>query len=109
MSWSRRKKIPAPTWVLQYRFDAQTGQLSPNTPHRVEQGDLVGPRHYITTRVSTVVYFSNEQGCSVTAYRVDHANCTLSSVQTTSTLAQLALPATSNHRGSGVSLSRIDA
>ena len=47
MSWSRRKKIPAPTWVLQYRFDAQTGQLSPNTPHRVEQGELVGPRHYI--------------------------------------------------------------
>ena len=62
-----------------------------------------------TTRVSTVVYFSNEQGCSVTAYRVAHANCTLSSVQTTSTLAQLAFPATSNHRGSGVSLSRIDA
>ena len=62
-----------------------------------------------TTRVSTVVYFSNEQGYSVTAYRVDHANCTLSSVQTTSTLAQLAFPATSNHRGSGVSLSRIDA
>ncbi|MGC1889144.1 MAG: beta-propeller fold lactonase family protein, partial [Stellaceae bacterium] len=33
-----------------------------------------------------VVYFSNEQGCSVTAYRLDHANGTLSSVQTITTL-----------------------
>ena len=24
----------------------QTGRPSANTPHRVEQGDLVGPRHY---------------------------------------------------------------
>src|SRR6516165_2945922 len=86
MSWSRRKKIPAPTWVLQYRFDAQTGQLSPNTPHRVEQGDLVGPRHYIHHPSLDVIYFSNEQGCSVTAYRLDRANGTLSSVQTISTL-----------------------
>ena len=73
------------------------------------EGDLVGPRHYIHHPSLNIVYFSNEQGCSVTAYRVAHANCTLSSVQTTSTLAQLAFPATSNHRGSGVSLSRIDA
>jgi 6-phosphogluconolactonase len=33
-----------------------------------------------------VVYFSNEQGCSVTAYQLDGASGTLSSVQTTSTL-----------------------
>ena len=75
-----------PNVILQYRFDAQTGRLSPNTPHRVEQGDLVGPRHYIHHPSLDVVYFSNEQGCSVTAYRIDRANGTLSSVQTTSTL-----------------------
>jgi ATP-binding cassette subfamily F protein uup len=28
--------------ILQYRFDAQTGRLSPNTPHRVEQGGSRG-------------------------------------------------------------------
>jgi 6-phosphogluconolactonase len=72
--------------ILQYRFDAQTGRLSPNTPHRVEQGDLVGPRHYVHHPSLDVVYFSNEQGCSVTGYRLDSANGTLSSVQTTSTL-----------------------
>ena len=68
-----------------------------------------GPAITSTTRVSTVVYFSNEQSCSVTAYRVDHANGTLSSVQTTSTLPPLALPETSDPRGGGVFSSRIDA
>src|ERR1700730_10262354 len=80
------KNNPGPNVILQYRFDAQTGRLNPNTPHRVEQGDLVGPRHYIHHPSLDVVYFSNEQGCSVTAYRLDGANGTLSSVQTTTTL-----------------------
>ena len=80
------KNNPGPNVIFQYRFDAQTGRLSPNTPHRVEQGDLVGPRHYIHHPSLDIVYFSNEQGCSVTAYRLDPANGTLSSVHTTSTL-----------------------
>ena len=80
------KNNPGPNAILQYRFDAQTGRLSPNTPHRVEQGDLIGPRHYIHHPNLDVVYFSNEQGCSVTAYRLDRTNGTLSSVQTISTL-----------------------
>src|ERR1700758_3004204 len=80
------KNNPGPNVILQYRFNAQTGRLSPNTPQRVEQGDLIGPRHYIHHPHLDVVYFSNEQGCSVTAYRIDGANGTLSSMQTTSTL-----------------------
>src|SRR5208282_2039020 len=80
------KNNPGPNVILQFRFDAQSGRLSPNTPHRVEQGELVGPRHYIHHPNLDVVYFSNEQGCSVTAYRLDRANGTLSTVQTTSTL-----------------------
>jgi 6-phosphogluconolactonase len=80
------KNNPGPNVIFQYRFDAQTGRLRPNTPHRVEQSDLVGPRHYIHHPSLDIVYFSNEQGCSVTAYRLDPANGTLSSVQTTSTL-----------------------
>jgi 6-phosphogluconolactonase len=80
------KNNPGPNVILQYRFDAQTGRLSPNTPHRVEQQDLVGPRHYIHHPSLDLVYFSNEQGCSVTAYRLDRTNGTLSSLQTVSTL-----------------------
>src|SRR5262249_42859579 len=64
------KNNPGPNVILQYRFDAETGRLSPNTPHRVEQGDLVGPRHYIHHPSLDIVYFSNEQACSVTAYRL---------------------------------------
>jgi 6-phosphogluconolactonase len=33
-----------------------------------------------------LVYFSNEQGCSVTAYRLDNATGILSAVQTVTTL-----------------------
>src|SRR5215471_12422228 len=80
------KNNPGPNLILQYRFDAQTGRLAPNTPPRVEQGDLVGPRHYIHHPSLDIVYFSNEQGCSVTAYRLDSANGSLSSAQTISTL-----------------------
>jgi 6-phosphogluconolactonase len=80
------KNNPGPNVILQYRFDAQTGRLTPNTPNRVEQLDLVGPRHYIHHPSLDVVYFSNEQGCSVTTYRLDRANGALSSVQTSSTL-----------------------
>jgi 6-phosphogluconolactonase len=71
---------------MQFRFDAQSGRLTPNSPSRVEPGDLVGPRHYICHPSLDVVYFSNEQGCSVTAYRLDRAAGTLSAVQTISTL-----------------------
>jgi 6-phosphogluconolactonase len=80
------KNNPGPNVILQYRFDDRTGRLSANTPHCIEQEDLVGPRHYIHHPSLDVVYFSNEQGCSVTAYRLDRVNGTLSSVQTTSTL-----------------------
>jgi 6-phosphogluconolactonase len=80
------KSIPGPNVIMQFRFDAQSGRLTPNSPFRVEQGDLVGPRHYIFHPGLDFVYFSNEQGCSVTAYRLDGATGTLSAAQTISTL-----------------------
>src|SRR5271155_4439601 len=80
------KNNPGPNVILQFRFDAQSGRLSPNTPHRVEQGELVGPRHYIHHPSLDVVYFSNEQGCCVTAYRLDRPSGSLSASQTISTL-----------------------
>lgn len=80
------KNIPGPNVILQFRFDAETGRLSHNTPARVEQPELVGPRHYIHHPSLDLVYFSNEQGCSVTAYRLDRVTGNLSPVQTLSTL-----------------------
>lgn len=80
------KNNPGPNVILQFRFDAQNGRLTLNAPPRVEQGDLVGPRHYIHHPNLDVVYFSNEQGCSVTAYRLNRESGALTALQTISTL-----------------------
>jgi 6-phosphogluconolactonase len=80
------KNNPGPNVIMQFKFAAQTGRLTPNSPFRLEQGDLVGPRHYCFHPSLDIVYFSNEQGCSVTAYRLDPAAGTLAAAQTISTL-----------------------
>jgi 6-phosphogluconolactonase len=80
------KNIPGPNVIMQFRFDVQSGRLTPNTPLRVEQPDLVGPRHYCFHPDVDIVYFSNEQGCSVTAYRLDRETGALSAAQTIATL-----------------------
>ena len=80
------KNNPGPNVIMQFRFDAQSGRLSPNTPLRVEPAGLLGPRHYTFHPSLDLVYFSNEQGCSVTAYRLDRAAGTLAAEQTISTL-----------------------
>jgi 6-phosphogluconolactonase len=80
------KNIVGPNVIMQFRFDAQSGRLTPNVPFRVEQADMIGPRHYIFHPNLDIVYFSNEQGCSVTAYRLEKATGTLAATQTLSTL-----------------------
>jgi 6-phosphogluconolactonase len=71
---------------MQFRFDAESGSLTPNAPPRVAQANLAGPRHFCFHPSLDLVYFSNEQGCSVTAYKLDRSNGTLSPIQTISTL-----------------------
>jgi 6-phosphogluconolactonase len=80
------KNNPGPNVILQFRFDAQSGRLNPNSPSQLEQRDLIGPRHYTHHPRLDIVYFSNEQGCSVTAYRLDPGTGALSPQQTISTL-----------------------
>jgi 6-phosphogluconolactonase len=80
------KNIPGPNVIMQFRFDTQSGRLTPNSSYRVEQPELIGPRHYCFHPSLDLVYFSNEQGCSVTAYRLDRATGTLAAAQTISTL-----------------------
>jgi 6-phosphogluconolactonase len=78
---------PGPNFIAQFRFDAQTGRLTPNSPFRVELAERLGPRHYcFHPSLDLVVYFSNEQGCSVTSYHLDRATGALSALQTISTL-----------------------
>src|SRR5579883_1510250 len=80
------KNIPGPNTIMQFRFDPQQGQLAPNAPFRLEPPGLLGPRHFCFHPSLDVVYFSNEQGCSVTAYRLDPTSGTLTAMQTAPTL-----------------------
>ena len=75
-----------PNAIFQFRFDQSTGGLTPNSPPRVSPEDEAGPRHFCFHPTEDVLYVSNEQGCSVTAYRLDPAMGTLSAIQTISTL-----------------------
>src|SRR5205823_13323182 len=80
------KNNPGPNMIMQFRFDAETGRLTPNSPLKVEPPELTGPRHYCFHPSRDVAYFSNEQGCSATVYRLDAATGTLSAAQTITTL-----------------------
>jgi 6-phosphogluconolactonase len=80
------KNIAGPNTIMQFRFDAESGSLSPNVPPQVAQSDLAGPRHYCFHPTLDLVYFSNEQGSSVTLYRIAPGNGTLAALQTISTL-----------------------
>lgn len=80
------KESVGPNMILQFKFDAQSGHLTPSTPFRIEPAERLGPRHLCFHPSLNVVYFSNEQGCSVSAYRLDTATGTLSALQTITTL-----------------------
>jgi len=75
-----------PNLIRQFRFNENTGQLTPNSPPQVAPESRVGPRHYCFHPNRDILYFSNEQGCSVTAYNLDPAQGTLTPFQTISTL-----------------------
>jgi len=72
--------------ILQFAFDQATGTLTPLAMPRACAEAGVGPRHYCFHPTSDSVYFSNEQGCSVSAYRRDSSAGILTRVQTVSTL-----------------------
>lgn len=80
------KESTGPNAIWQLKFDVQTGRLIPNTPLTLEPATRLGPRHYCWHPSLPVVYFSDEQGCSVTAYQLNQATGTLSTLQTISSL-----------------------
>jgi len=82
------KNIPGPNFIAQFRFDPASGRLSPNVPFKLEPSERIGPRHYCFHPTLDIAYFSDEQGCSVTTYRVDRTSGTLSVVETTRSLPE---------------------
>ena len=75
-----------PNVILQFKFSEATGRLTPNSPHKAIPKEGAGPRHFCFHPSLDILYFSNEQGCSVTAYRFNSLAGTLSAFQTVSTL-----------------------
>jgi 6-phosphogluconolactonase len=75
-----------PNEIWQFRFDEQTGRMTPTSPPKVTPEQPLGPRHFCFHPTKDLLYFSNEQGCSVTAYRFDRSAGTLTALQTVSTL-----------------------
>ena len=77
-----------PNAIFQFRFDENTGRLTPNSPPMVTPKEPEGPRHLCFHPDLDVVYSSNEQGCSVTAYNFDSAQGTIAPFQTVPTLPE---------------------
>ena len=75
-----------PNAIFQFRFDENTGRLTPNTPPRHSPREYLGPRAFVFHPTRDIVYFSDEQGSSVTAYTLDPSAGTLAPFQTISTL-----------------------
>ncbi len=79
--------VYGPNVIYQFRFDEDTGKLTPNAPRQVPMDAFLGPRHFTFHPTQQVVYFSNEQGSSVSVYALGDAG-TLSPIQTVPTLPE---------------------
>ena len=77
-----------PNAIFQYRFDENTGHVTPNSPPRVEPTEVLGPRHFCFHPTQDILYTSDEQGNSVTGYRLNTSAGTLSAFQTITTLPE---------------------
>jgi 6-phosphogluconolactonase len=75
-----------PNEIWQFGFDASTGALTPNEPPKLRPESKVGPRHFCFHPHKDIVYFCNEQGCSVSTYHLDREYGTLTHLQTLPTL-----------------------
>jgi 6-phosphogluconolactonase len=70
--------------VMQFRFDAETGELAPNVPPAVSVAPGAGPRHLALHPDNRHVYLLNELDASVYAFEIDQQTGTLRELQTLS-------------------------
>ncbi len=75
-----------PNLIFQFLFDAQLGKLTPNDPSQVVRPQQSGPRHLWFHPHADFAYGSDEQGNSITAYRLDARGGRLDAIQTLSSL-----------------------
>jgi 6-phosphogluconolactonase len=76
-----------PNHIAQYRFDAATGTLTPNSPAAlVVSGANPGPRHLAFHPSGELAFLMNEHSSAITALRYDRVTGLLSEIQTVSAL-----------------------
>src|SRR5713226_6255788 len=72
--------------LLVYRFDAATGEITPNEPPYAKVAPRSGPRHFAFHPNGRNAYAINEISCTVTAFHYDARAGVLKEIQTASTL-----------------------
>ncbi|MCA9156248.1 MAG: beta-propeller fold lactonase family protein, partial [Planctomycetales bacterium] len=77
-----------PNRIYQFRFNETSGMLTANDPPFVQTPNRTGPRHVAFHPTQPIVYFDNEQGSSVTSYRLDTEQGTLSPIETLPTIPE---------------------
>jgi 6-phosphogluconolactonase len=75
-----------PNAIFQFAFNAATGELTPGNPAKLATPENTGPRHMVFHPRLDIAYIDNEQGGSVTAYRLNKATGSLQALQTISAL-----------------------
>ena len=65
-------------YIMQFRFDAATGKCTPLDPPVCETPPGAGPRHFAFHGEQNILYFVNETNGTVTGYRIDREDGTLS-------------------------------
>jgi 6-phosphogluconolactonase len=75
-----------PNAIFQFTFDAERGELKPATAAKLTTPKNTGPRHLVFHPAKDIAYVDNEQGGSVTVYRLDSKGGTLQPFQTIATL-----------------------
>ena len=75
-----------PNAIFQFAFNAATGELTPASPAKLATPANTGPRHMIFHPRLDIAFIDNEQGGSVTVYRLNKTSGSLQALQTVSTL-----------------------
>lgn len=75
-----------PDAIFQFAFNAATGELTPGSSAKLATPANTGPRHMVFHPRLDIAYIDNEQGGSVTAYRLNKSSGSLHPLETVSTL-----------------------
>jgi len=80
-------------YVAQFRFDPESGQLTPGSPDKVASAKDAGPRHLDFHPNGRFAYVINETDMTMSTYALDPQSGALTEIETVSTLPAAEKPA----------------